>query len=187
MVFFALMIKPVLGASLEITAPPLISLPTLVFIETENAASNIAKQGAPEQAQIISYMSTFKPAIQVVSTGTEMVVINADSILHNTHVFDHNRTLFNVATPTTEISVQRKLFRPGLFNVRCDLHPSMNAWIAVVSNPYYAVIEKAGVFSIDNIKPGHYKLHIQQSGRQEQILSVELISKEQKKIQLPLR
>jgi len=179
-----ILIKPGLAASLEITTSPSINLPALVYIETKNTGSNNVPGINIRQAQITSHLSTFVPKIQVLPIGTEIVVSNQDSIFHNTHVFDQGRTLFNVATPTTGVSVQRKLTRPGLFNVRCDLHPFMNAWIAIVSNNDYAFIEKPGVYNINNIESGHYSLHIHRSGEPEKIIPLDFISEEQKKLMI---
>ncbi len=172
------------GATLEISVPQLTHKPVLLFLETENRAANNALHQNTAQARISSVMLKFDPPLQILSVGTTVEVVNKDPVLHNTHVFNRNRTLFNVATPTTAIAVQRKLTRPGLFGVRCDLHPSMNAWIAVVSNPYYAIIEKPGIFRIEDIKPGQYELHIQRPDSQDQILVLELAPSEQRKIRL---
>jgi len=172
------------GATLEITAPQLIRQPVLLFLETENKAAGNTLQQGTAQARISSVMFEFDPPLQILPVGTTVNVVNKDPVLHNTHVFNRNRTLFNVATPTTAIAVRRKLTRPGLFGVRCDLHPSMNAWIAVVSNPYYAFIEKPGIFRIEDIKPGQYELHIQRPDSQDQILALELAPSEMRKIRL---
>ena len=172
------------GATLEIAVPQLIHQPVLLFLEAENRlADNTLHQDAA-QARISSVMLEFDPPLQVLPVGATVEVVNKDPVLHNTHVFDRNRTLFNVATPTTSIAVQRKLTRPGLFGVRCDLHPSMNAWIAVVSNPYYAIVEKSGTFRIKDIEPGQYELHIQRPDSRDQVLVLELAPSEQRKIQL---
>jgi len=172
------------GATLEISVPQLIHQPVLLFLEAENSVTGNTPHPDTAQARISSIMLEFDPPLQVVPLGTTIDIVNKDQLLHNTHVFDRNRTLFNVATPTTDIAVQRKLTRPGLFGVRCDLHPSMNAWIAVVSNPYYAVIENTGVFRIKDIKPGHYEVHIQRPDRGDQIFDLELAPDEQRQIRL---
>jgi len=172
------------GATLEIAVPQLIHQPMLLFLEAENRVAGNTLQQDTAQARISSAMFEFDPPLQILPVGTTVEVVNKDPVLHNTHVFDRNRTLFNVATPTTAIAVQRKFTRPGLFGVRCDLHPSMNAWIAIVSNPYYAIVEKPGIFRIEDIKPGRYKLHIQRPDSQDQILVLELARSEQRKIRL---
>jgi len=171
-------------ATLEISAPRLIHQPVLLFLEPENKAAEQPLPSDTAQARISSVMLAFDPPLQVLPVGTTIDVVNEDPILHNTHVFDRNRTLFNVATPTTAIAVQRKLTRPGLFGVRCDLHPSMNAWIAIVRDRHYAVIEKPGIFTIEDIAPGHYALHIQRPDKQNQVLMLDMGAKERRRIRL---
>ena len=40
----------------------------------------------------------------------------------------------------------------------CDVHPWMFAWVTVVDNPYFAVTDKSGKFTIKNVPPGKYKI-----------------------------
>jgi len=182
-----LMLNLAHAASLEIITSPSLNLPALIYLDTINKNVNTSLNNKNKTAKITSYLLKFKPQTQILAVGTKITVSNMDAIFHNTHVFDQGRTLFNVATPTTGVSVQRKLTRPGLFNVRCDLHPSMNAWIAIVSNNDYAFIEKGGVYHINNIKAGDYKLHIHRYNEQEKIIPIVFSSEEQKTLRLTQR
>jgi plastocyanin len=173
------------GATIEIAVSQLDQEPVLFFLQAKNGMVNKTLSPNATQAQIISSMLQFDPPLQVLPVGTRIEVLNRDPVLHNTHVFKGSLTLFNVATPNAEIAVQRTLSRAGLFGVRCDLHPSMNAWIVVVSNPYYTIIKNPGVYRIENIKPGRYEARIQRPERPDQILEMELVAAEERKIQLP--
>jgi len=44
------------------------------------------------------------------------------------------------------------------FLIKCNLHPFLQSRGAIVANPYYAVTDAEGNFSIDNIPPGAYKV-----------------------------
>lgn len=50
----------------------------------------------------------FRPYLQVVRNGAELVVLNSDPMLHNIHTYEligrAKRTLFNVAQPTGGVS-----------------------------------------------------------------------------------
>ncbi len=175
------------AASLEIIISPSLNLPALIYIDAINHNVNTSFNNNKKTAKITSYLLKFKPQTQILTVGTKITVSNKDTVFHNTHIFNQGRTLFNVATPTIGVTVQRKLTRPGLFNVRCDLHPSMNAWIAIVNNNNYAFIEKEGIYHINDIKPGDYKLHIHRSNEQEKIIPIVFSSKEQKTLRLTHR
>jgi hypothetical protein len=50
-----------------------------------------------------------------------------------------------------------KFGRPGLVRVGCNIHANMSAYVIVVEDPHYAVIED-GEFSFRSLAPGTYRL-----------------------------
>ena len=42
--------------------------------------------------------------------------------------------------------------------VKCDIHPWMNAFVAVVDHPYFAVTGPDGSFELANLPPGTYTI-----------------------------
>jgi len=58
--------------------------------------------------------------------------------------------------------------------VRCNIHPWMEAYIGVVSNPYYAVTSDDASFLIKNVPPGTYTLSVWTAtfGTQERSVTV---------------
>ena len=42
-------------------------------------------------------------------------------------------------------------------HMRCDVHPWMSAWVGVFDNPFHAVTQEEGSFSISGIPAGTYK------------------------------
>jgi plastocyanin len=110
----------------------------------------------------------FEPEVQVVPTGTEVIVHNSDPILHNTHGYlladsRRGRTVFNNAIPEKGQQFKTTLKLPGIVDVACDVHGWMQGWILVAENPYYAITEKNGTFAIKDIPPGKYTLATFQS------------------------
>jgi hypothetical protein len=45
-----------------------------------------------------------------------------------------------------------------MLHLKCDIHNWMNAYVAIVSNPYFAVSDTTGTFQIDKVPPGTYTL-----------------------------
>ena len=41
----------------------------------------------------------------------------------------------------------------------CNVHAEMSAFVVVLENPYFSVTGKDGVFTIENVPPGTYKLN----------------------------
>ncbi len=103
----------------------------------------------------------FKPHVQVARQGN-ILIVNSDPVLHNTHGYYGKRTAFNVALPEKGEKVTKLLKRPGTVKVDCDAHGWMLGWVQVVDNPYYYQTGADGTFSITDVPPGDYTLVVWQ-------------------------
>ena len=68
-----------------------------------------------------------------------------------------------------------KLKEPEIFRVKCDVHPWMGAWIAVIDSPFFAITGKDGKFTLPKGLPnGDYTVVIwhEKYGTQDAKLSV---------------
>lgn len=99
----------------------------------------------------------FEPAMQVIQGG-EVVVVNKDPVLHNTHGYYGRRTAFNTALPNQDQKVTVELLKTGTVKVDCDAHGWMEGWVFVRDNPYFAVTGADGKFTIADVPPGNYML-----------------------------
>lgn len=156
---------PPQDAALHLHVPRLESVPLVVYLETLDAGDAVPEERERPPVQLTSVNAAFEPAFQVAPVATRIEVGNADPIAHNTHVFDGRRTLFNVAMPLQGLPVTKVLARPGLFEVRCDLHPWMRAALFVPPNPHHRVIRAPGEFTLREVRPGRYRLHVWAPGR----------------------
>ena len=110
-----------------------------------------------KKPEIVNQGCQFLPHVQAFPVGT-VVIVNSDPVMHNTHGFHGKATVFNVALPIKGQRVERPLKKPGLMRVECDTHGWMLAWIYAAENPYYAVTQKDGTFTIRDVPPGSYTL-----------------------------
>jgi plastocyanin len=99
----------------------------------------------------------FEPRVQVIPPG-KLDVVNKDPVLHNTHGFYGKRTVFNLALPNQDQTIETELDRPGTVRVECDAHGWMLGWVYVAENPYFAVTGEDGSFAIGDVPPGDYTL-----------------------------
>jgi plastocyanin len=160
-------------ATLRLRVDALESVPMVVFLESQGAPERGA---APRPARISSVNGAFEPAFQVASVGATIEVDNRDPIAHNTHLSDRRRTLFNVALPAAGARTQKMLTRPGLFDVRCDMHPWMRAWVFVPPDAHHAVLWRAGEVTLAGIEPGSYRLRMWQPAGGESTRALTLAS-----------
>ena len=71
-----------------------------------------------------------------------------------------------------------------MFDVRCDMHPWMRAWVFVSPSPHYAVVHEPTTIAFTDIAPGQYILHLWQPDRRESILPLELVAGETRHLRL---
>jgi plastocyanin len=101
----------------------------------------------------------FSPHILPIAVGTTVDFPNFDPIYHNAFSnFDGQIFDVGLYPPGTTRSV---LFRrEGIVRVFCNIHPTMSAVIVVLRSAYFTTSNKAGEFSIANLPPGSYRLHV---------------------------
>jgi hypothetical protein len=87
-------------------------------------------------------------------------VKNSDPFLHNIHTLPEKNEPENKAQPNLDPGSRLKTPRePEYFRVKCDVHPWMNAWIAVIDNPFFAITGKDGKFTLPKGLPdGQYTI-----------------------------
>jgi plastocyanin len=104
--------------------------------------------------------------VTAVAPGDRVRVRNQDPILHNTHGYLGQPTIFNLALPNKDqvIDITKRLGKPGVVRVLCDAHPHMFAWMIVHDSPYVAVSDASGAFRIGDVPPGTYKVTMWHAG-----------------------
>src|SRR5436309_124222 len=104
--------------------------------------------------------------VTAVVPGDRVRVRNSDPVLHNTHGFLGQPTVFNLALPTKDqmIDITKRLQKPGVVRVLCDAHPPMFAWMIVHDSPYVTVTDASGAFRIGDVPPGTYKVTMWHAG-----------------------
>jgi plastocyanin len=89
----------------------------------------------------------FVPHVLPVPVGATVDFPNNDKVDHN--VFSMSRTQkFNLGSYTAGESKSVVFDKPGIVELRCDVHAEMAAFILVMKNPYFAVTDKQGRFEI---------------------------------------
>jgi plastocyanin len=90
---------------------------------------------------------TFIPHILPVLVGSTVHFPNHDKVSHN--VFSLSRTKkFNLGSYAAGTSKTVVFDKPGIVELRCDVHAEMSAYIMVMKNPYWAITNDQGHFEI---------------------------------------
>jgi plastocyanin len=101
----------------------------------------------------------YVPRVMGVRVGQMLQVRNGDELLHNVHSLSEKGNTFNVSEPKAGMVQQFKMKdEEVMLRIKCDIHSWMTTYVGVVSNPYFAVSNKAGTFEIANVPPGTYTI-----------------------------
>ncbi len=118
------------------------------------------KSEAPREIpDIVQKNMTFYPEILPIVVGQKIRFPNKDDIYHNVfsispvNCFDLGQYK-GVETPKTVL-----FEKPGLVTVFCNIHPQMITYVAVLENKAFAMTNQEGVFQIQDVPPGAYKIH----------------------------
>lgn len=102
----------------------------------------------------------YSPHVNVVRLGQTLYVLNPDKIFHNVNCAPKINTPQNRAMPanTTVLEFNFDKVEEEPFRFKCDVHPWMMAYCAVLDHPFYDISEKDGLFEIKDLEPGEYEI-----------------------------
>ena len=121
--------------------------------------SGVATPPPTEAITVDQRDKKFLPRVLPVVRGQVVHFLNQDKVEHNVfstdprEPFDLGRYAKGEFRPVT-------FDVPGFFRVYCDIHKSMILDVAVLENSYFAVTDEDGVFQIDGVPAGSYRLHV---------------------------
>jgi hypothetical protein len=106
------------------------------------------------------------PHIMLVPKGDNLTMVSDDPILHNIHMTGVE--LYNIPFPIPNHPVKRPFPRPGETDLKCDAgHVWMNSVALTVDNPYYAITDEHGTYTIE---AWHESWHV---AREESVMDVD--------------
>jgi plastocyanin len=114
---------------------------------------------APSQpVTLVQKGCRFAPHVVVMQTNQEVQMINEDSTAHNIHPLAVNNREWNKAEPPGAAPLSDSFARPEFISVKCNMHPWMHAYFAVLKTSHFAVTGDNGGFSLNNLPPGKYTI-----------------------------
>jgi len=101
----------------------------------------------------------YKPHVMGIMVGQAYRILNSDGILHNIHTLPKLNPSFNRGQPATVKEMSTSFPKPeGMFQVKCDVHPWMSAYVGVFTHPFFSVTSADGKFTISGLDPGTYEI-----------------------------
>jgi plastocyanin len=101
----------------------------------------------------------YLPHVMGIMVGQSYRILNSDGILHNIHTLPKINPSFNRGQPATVKEMTTNFPKPeNMFQVKCDVHPWMSAYIGVFTHPFFSVTSADGKFSINGLDAGTYEI-----------------------------
>ena len=124
----------------------------VIYLKDAPSASPSTTQPAIDQVDC-----RYDPHVLAIQAGQKVIFKSSEpaAVAHNVHVASLGLNL-SVTGPGALAPV--KFDSPDFINVRCDVHPWMSCWIAVLDSPWFAVTDDHGLFEIKNVPTGTYTL-----------------------------
>lgn len=119
-----------------------------VVVSVTNAPVGAA---AGEKPVITQKGCKYLPHVTALQKGQTVVIMNEDDTLHNVHgVSDagKGKSIFNFGQPIKGMKTDKKFDAAGVVKLKCDVHPWMLSYVAIVDTPYFAVTKEDGTFSL---------------------------------------
>jgi plastocyanin len=94
---------------------------------------------------------TFIPHVLPVVVGTAVAFPNNDKVAHNVFSLSQAKK-FNLGSYGPGMSKTIVFDKPGMVELRCDVHSEMLAYIAVLKSPYFGITDASGHFTIPDTR-----------------------------------
>jgi len=126
-------------------------------------AKGLAKPpAAPKTPAIMDQKGCiYDPRVVVAQAGQPVEIRNSDATLHNVHTYKGAATLFNRPHIQGMPPFQKVFPTVGdVIKFKCDVHPWMTGYVLISDNPFHAVSDPSGAFTIKDIPAGKYTVEI---------------------------
>ncbi|HEX8915528.1 MAG TPA: hypothetical protein VF796_24455 [Humisphaera sp.] len=122
---------------------------------------NAPKGEAPADEVVLDQVKcVYTPHVVSATVGQKVFAMNSDAFLHNVNVQSVDNPGKNIAQPVKGQKDPVPTKAAEFYKVVCNVHPWMNAWVAVFEHPYHSVTIDDGTYSIDTkgLKDGDYEV-----------------------------
>ncbi len=130
----------------------------------------------------------FGKSLIVVAKGTSVSFPNKDQDYHNIYSLSKTKRFDLGRYRKNEKPAPSVVFdKPGLVELRCEIHEHMQARLLVVDSPYFAPTDEKGHFKITGIPAGTYTLNAQLDRKKKWSTTVTITAKGTTTVTLPSR
>ena len=100
----------------------------------------------------------YAPHVLAFQVNQELQVLNSDPTSHNIHPLPKINHEWNKSQPAGVPPVSEKFDKEEMIPVKCNVHPWMHAYFAVLKTSHYSVTGADGSFNLPDLPPGKYTI-----------------------------
>jgi plastocyanin len=137
-----------------------------VVTGSNNALNNVVvyiSAGANDEGQVPAQEVIFEqkgcqyvPHVLAMHTGQVVKVVNSDQTSHNVHPQAKVNREWNKSQPPGAPPISEKYDKPEFISVKCNVHPWMRGYFAILNTSHYDISKGDGEFKLPNLPPGKY-------------------------------
>ncbi len=100
----------------------------------------------------------FNPHVLAVLAGTTVEFPNSDPVAHNVFSISKPKR-FNLGLYQRGHRPEIRFDQTGVVALLCNVHMEMSAYVVVLDNPYFSVVDPSGRYEIRGVPSGPHTLH----------------------------
>jgi hypothetical protein len=116
-------------------------------------------QGSTAPTETVRYDQKgceYLPHVAALQVGQPLEIYNNDQTSHNIHPLAKVNPEWNKSQPPGAPPIKTSYAKAEFIAVKCNVHPWMHGYFAVLSTSHYALTGNDGKFSIKGLPPGKY-------------------------------
>ena len=113
-----------------------------------------------EHAKMDQTNLVFSPHVLPVLVGTTVDFLNSDPVLHNVFTPDACADKFNLGSFSKGETKSHTFRKPCFATLLCITHAQMEAFVAVLPTPFFAVTNADGSYGIKDVPDGSYTVKV---------------------------
>lgn len=126
----------------------------VVYISAGDQASAVPTETVRYDQKGCEYV----PHVAVLQVGQSLEIYNDDQTSHNIHPLAKVNAEWNKSQPPGTPPLKATYDKPEFIAVKCNVHPWMHGYFAVLNTSHYALTGNDGTFSLKGLPPGKYTI-----------------------------
>lgn len=124
----------------------------VVYISAGDKPAAVPSEGVRFDQKGCMYMPHVLPMV----VGQDLKIYTNDPVAHNIHPMPKLNAEWNKSQPPGAPPIDTKWDKAEFIAVKCNIHPWMHGYFAVMNTTHYAVTDENGNYTIADVPPGKY-------------------------------